>query len=140
MNELHGQAPEATHIFPRLFESEMFVMNGEDFSTPDGTCIRDYIHVQDIADAHIKAIEKRATGIINLGSNSGFSNLDIVKAVGINTWRVDARRHGDCDSLIADNGLAKSLLGWTPTYDLQGIVNSLRVWYDSDNYKELKNG
>jgi len=140
MNELHGQAPEATHIFPRLFESEMFVMNGEDFSTPDGTCIRDYIHVQDIADAHIKAIEKRATGIINLGSNSGFSNLDIVKAVGINTWRVDARRHGDCDSLIADNGLAKLLLGWTPTYDLQDIVNSLRVWYDSDNYKELKNG
>ena len=133
----HGQAPGASHIFPRLFESEQFIMNGEDFSTPDGTCVRDYIHVLDIADAHIKAIDGGVTGIFNLGSNSGFSNLEIVNAVGIKTWRVEGRRPGDCDSLIADNGLAKKMLGWTPTNSLREIVNSLQVWYDSDIYKEL---
>ena len=140
LNEIHGQAPEATHIFPRLFESEMFVMNGEDFSTHDGSCVRDYIHVQDIADAHIKAIEKKATGIFNLGSNSGFSNLEIIKAVGTKVYQVTARRPGDSDSLIADNTLAKTILGWVPTYTLDDIVSSLRVWYNSDNYKELNRG
>lgn len=144
MNEIHGQVPDSTHIFARLFESELFaklfVMNGDDFPTHDGSCVRDYVHITDIADAHIKAIEHKATGIYNLGSFSGFSNLEIIKAVGVTSYAVTARRPGDGASLVADNSFAKAVLGWVPTYSLDDIVSSLRIWYNSDNYKELSLG
>lgn len=140
LNEEHGQEPGATHIFPRLFEcKDVFELNGMDFETRDGTCIRDYIHVEDIAQAHVKAMENNCYGIYNLGSNNGYTNLEIIKAV-IKPYKDVGRRLGDTDCLVADNTLAKMILGWSPTTTLPNIVDSLKRWYNSENYKRLING
>jgi UDP-glucose 4-epimerase len=125
---IHGQEPDATHIFARLFENETFELNGTDFNTEDGTCVRDYIHVTDIAIAHIKAIEKNAYGIYNLGSGVGYSNLEIINAVG-KPYKDVGRRPGDADTLVADNNYAKYMLGWTPLHTLNDIVADLNKWY-----------
>lgn len=140
LGKTHGQDPGSTHIFPKLFEcTGRFELNGTDFKTKDGTCVRDYIHIQDIADAHVKAIENKCYGVYNLGSGIGFSNLEIINSVGVFYDDV-GRRLGDTDCLVADNTLAKMILGWAPTYSLDNIVRSLRVWYSSETYKGLKNG
>ena len=136
----HGQPPGSMHIFPKLFEcKEKFNLNGTDFNTRDGTCIRDYIHVEDIAQAHVKAMELECYGIYNLGSSIGYTNLEIIKAVN-KPYKDIGRRLGDTDCLVADNTLAKSVLGWSPTTTLPGIVDSLKRWYNSENYKRLLNG
>ena len=84
-NGLHGQEPGASHIFARIFEAiekgEPFRIYGNDYPTADGTCIRDYIHVSDIAKAHVLAVEKNIQGIYNIGSDTGYSNLEILNAV-----------------------------------------------------------
>lgn len=135
---IHGQCPGATHIFPRLFEcKETFKLNGTDFDTRDGTCIRDYIHVQDIALAHIKCIEQCATGVYNLGTSVGLSNLEIINKIGMPYVDV-GRRVGDTDSLIADSSKAKHMLGWTPLNTLDDIVQDLIEWYGSLTYSGLK--
>lgn len=138
----HGQQPKASHIFPRLMEATReFDLYGNDFNTPDGTCIRDYIHVTDIADAHVKAVEKSVYGVYNLGSNCGFSNKQIIDAVNKELIvNVLGRRLGDTDCLVADNTFARSMLGWVPLSTLSDIVKDLNEWYGSDNYKGLKNG
>ena len=140
LDEAHGQPPGAQHIFPKLFEGEdTFKLNGTDFLTRDGSCIRDYIHILDIAQAHVKAMELNCYGIYNLGSALGYTNLEIIKAV--NKQYIDVgRREGDTDCLVADNTLAKSILGWSPTTTLPSIIDSLKRWYNSENYKRLKNG
>lgn len=137
----HGQVPSASHIFPRLMEQDQFDLYGNDFNTPDGTCIRDYIHVNDIVDAHVKAVENNAVGVYNLGSNSGYSNMQIINAVGkdLNKVTTLGRRLGDTDCLIADNTYAKSMLGWVPLSTLSDIVKDLNEWYGSNNFKGLKN-
>lgn len=138
IDELHGQPPGEGHIFPRLFEGKgTFELNGMDFETRDGTCIRDYIHVEDIAQAHVKAMEKRCYGIYNLGSSIGYSNLEIIKAVNRLPYKDVGRRLGDCDCLVADNTLAKMMLGWSPTTTLPNVVESLKRWYNSENYKRF---
>ena len=135
--DLHGQMPGSSHIFPRLFEDKEFTLFGEDFATPDGTCIRDYVHVIDIVNAHIKAIENSVYGIYNLGSGTGYSNRQIINAMGVKTWKKGARRIGDSDCLIADNSLAKSELGWSPTLTLENIIEDLKLWYGSKTYSGL---
>lgn len=137
--KVHGQAPGATHIFARLFEDKSsFVLNGDDYSTPDGTCIRDYIHIRDIAVAHVKAIEKNVYGVYNLGSNHGYSNKQIMDTVGVNVWGLGPKRPGDTPCLIANNKLAKQALEWSPQYSLKDIVNELKEWYDSETYSGLQ--
>jgi UDP-glucose 4-epimerase len=79
----HGQEPGATHIIARVLESirdnKEFVLNGIDYPTPDGTCVRDYVHVEDIARAHVMALDSKVTaGVYNLGSNNGTSNREII--------------------------------------------------------------
>jgi UDP-glucose 4-epimerase len=79
----HGQEPGATHIIARVLESirdrTEFVLNGIDYPTPDGTCVRDYVHVEDIARAHVMALDSKITaGVYNLGSNNGTSNREII--------------------------------------------------------------
>lgn len=147
LGELHGQRPNATHIFARLMESanqeETFELNGDDFTTRDGTCIRDYIHVRDIAQAHLTAIENKVTGIYNLGSGIGFSNREIITAVEnklnkkINIETV-GRRPGDSAVLVADSTRARQDLPWQPEANLDIIIDDLIKWYNSDNYKRLK--
>jgi UDP-glucose-4-epimerase GalE len=133
----HGQQPKASHIFPRLMEATReFDLYGDDFKTPDGTCIRDYIHVSDIADAHVKAVERSVYGVYNLGSNNGFSNKQIIDAVNKKLIvNVLGRRLGDTDCLVADNTSARYMLGWVPLSTLSDIVKDLNEWYGSDNFK-----
>ncbi len=136
-----GQAPGAGHIIARLLESkirdEFFTLNGADFNTPDRTCIRDYIHVWDLADAHHRAIEwnkNKQFAVFNLGTNSGISNQEIVDYITLHygqlKLRVGERRPGDPDRLIADAALAQSVLHWRPNYStINQIVDSAYKWY-----------
>lgn len=139
IDNIHGQSPGAEHIFPQLLErKETFTLYGEDFDTPDGTCIRDYVHIKDIADAHVKAIDKKCYGVYNLGSGIGYSNREVIDAVGLQQWIVSNRRLGDTDCLIADNTLAKNILEWVPLNTLSEIVQDLKTWYNSDTFSGLK--
>ena len=103
---------------------------GHDYPTPDGTCVRDYVHVIDLADAHVRALDACRPGvheIVNLGSGRGYSNREVVDACRTATGRelptVDAdRRPGDPAVLVASNAKAATLLGWTPTRDLAEMV------------------
>ena len=136
-----GQAPGAGHIIARLLESkirdEFFTLNGVDFATPDRTCIRDYIHVWDLADAHYRAIQwnvNQQFGVFNLGTNSGISNQEIVDYITLKygplKLKVGDRRPGDPDRLIADASLAQNVLKWRPNYStINQIVDSAYKWY-----------
>jgi UDP-glucose 4-epimerase len=141
-NGVHGQEPHATHIFPQLFESKAFLLNGSDYNTEDGTCVRDYIHISDIANAHVRAMERHAIGIYNLGSGVGMSNQQIINKVfektGEQHVHVGARRPGDSDSLVAEISKAKMVMQWTPVSTLADIVNDLDSWYKSTNYRSIK--
>lgn len=142
-----GQEPDATHIVARVLEASIagraFTVNGSDFDTPDGTCIRDYIHVQDIARAHVQAADMIAIDrfdrtanqwIFNLGTNSGISNKQIVDYVvekyGLPFVNFGERRPGDPAKLIADSSQAHNELKWQPLLsDLSTIVDTAYKWY-----------
>jgi UDP-glucose 4-epimerase len=139
-----GQAPGASHIIARILEAklagETFTLNGIDYNTPDRTCIRDYIHVWDLADAHIRAIEwminqsQTHAAVMNLGTQHGISNQEIIDYVALNYGGVNVsigpRRLGDPDRLVANADLAYTLLKWKPNYStINQIVDSAYKWY-----------
>lgn len=110
---------------------------GSDYPTPDGTCIRDYIHVEDLADAHLLAIRKLDMSpgnmVVNLGTGSGTSVLEIINKVQSLSGKtvpydIAPRREGDPAELVADNKLARSYLGWTPKHDIDSILKSAIKW------------
>jgi len=118
-------------------EVEYVSVFGNDYPTPDGTCIRDYIHVSDLADAHIRALDYLDNGgpstQLNLGNGTGFSVLDVIRAAEAVTGKsirskIESRREGDPPQLIADASLARMTLGWTPT--MQGIEAIVRSAWD----------
>ena len=134
-----GEAHEPeTHLIPRLIQNlNNFTINGNNYNTPDGTCIRDYVHVTDIADAHSDAGKYLLGGgksiIMNLGTGQGFSILQVIKelekVIGkqIN-YAVQPRRSGDADSLIADITVAKEVLNYRPKYDMIAILETAYKW------------
>jgi UDP-glucose 4-epimerase len=137
----HGQNPGATHIIARVLEairdnSEEFVLNGTDFETEDGTCVRDYVHVEDLAEAHIKAIDSKIpSGVYNLGTNTGYSNLQILHgAIGITkrdlSYNTGPRRPGDPAMLTADASKFMTVSGWKPQYGLEDILRHAWAWYN----------
>jgi UDP-glucose 4-epimerase len=103
---------------------------GDDWNTPDGTCIRDYVHVVDLIEAHIaafNAIEESSHEIINLGSGTGYSVKEVLhaasEALGYKVPSVSSpRRAGDPAVLIADINKAKAVLGWSPVRDIKTMV------------------
>lgn len=125
-----------THLIPlvlqvALGERESIAVFGEDYPTPDGTCVRDYIHVADLAEAHLSALRVAAEGehlICNLGNGSGFSVREVIETVRKVTGRdipetAGPRRAGDPAVLVASARTAQERLGWTPTRsDLTRIV------------------
>jgi UDP-glucose 4-epimerase len=119
---------------------EQLTIYGEDFPTPDGTCVRDYIHVVDLANAHILALGALRSNnheIINLGNGEGFSVHQVVAAVGRVTGRplprvIGPRRAGDPAMLVASNEKAKAVLGWTPAKpDLETMIEDAWVFLQS---------
>ena len=135
----HGQEPGATHIIARVLESmrdgKTFVLNGDQYATPDGTCVRDYVHVADIARAHIMAMDRKIpAGVYNLGSNAGFSNRDVItraeqvtgKKVTLETGAV---RPGDPAVLTATFEKFKRITGWQPEYTLEDMIAHAWAWY-----------
>ena len=144
-----GQEPEATHIVARILEAvindQEFTINGDDFDTEDGTCVRDYIHVWDIARAHVMGAEKHWTDpvkfkVMNLGTRTGISNKEIANYVktkyNFNKISYGPRRAGDPGKLIADPTLANTWLGWQPEYSsIETIIDSAYKWY-TQQWKE----
>jgi UDP-glucose 4-epimerase len=136
--------PVESHIVPCLFKAissgNEFSMFGDDYPTPDGTCIRDYIHVADLARAHLLAIDHMKPGkheIYNLGNGTGFSNKQVIAAVEAVTGKkmrikVADRRPGDPAQLIASSEKAKSELGWEPQKPgLRDIVSDAWEFYQA---------
>lgn len=139
-----GQEPGATHIIARVLEAQLagnaVTINGNNYPTPDGTCIRDYVHVWDIATAHLKAVNyidsTPGAHAFNLGLTEGISNLEIVNYVkrkyGLKDVTFGERRSGDPAKLIAASVQARTVLGWDPKYStLEEIVDSAYKWYAS---------
>ena len=142
-----GQEPGATHIVARVLEAQLqnktFSVNGNDYPTADGTCVRDYVHVWDIAQAHIRAVELVSSpGLhnyynkltFNLGTGQGISNQEIVDYVDSKYGLLDItygpKREGDPATLVADATEANELLGWRPKHStLAEIVDSAYQWY-----------
>lgn len=143
--------PES-HLIPIIMQvlngkREKLGIFGDDYPTPDGTCIRDYIHITDLADAHIKALESLKSGAssnaYNLGNGNGFSVKEVVetveKVVGKPVKReIVPRRAGDPAILVASSDKIKKELGWKPAYDsLEKIVASAWKWHSThpDGFK-----
>ena len=142
-------SPE-THLIPIILQTalgqreKMFIF-GDDYDTPDGTCVRDYIHVTDLADAHIKALEKlfktNESGIYNLGNGKGFSVKEVIEKAKKVTGKdfkveIEARRSGDPSTLIASSEKAIKELGWKPKFNtLDKIIETAWNWH-----KDHKNG
>jgi UDP-glucose 4-epimerase len=132
-----------THLIPRLIQNlNNFQINGDDYNTPDGTCVRDYVHVTDIASAHNKASEYLLNGgksiTLNLGTGQGFSILQIISKLEEVTgqkvnYTVNPRRPGDADSLVADINLATEVLNYHPKHDIMSILKTAYDWHNKDD-------
>lgn len=135
-----------THIIPIILQvangkREKIQIFGDDYNTPDGTNIRDYIHIEDLIEAHIKAFEylkrENKSDYFNLGSGGGYSNLELVNAARKVTghaipMEMAARRPGDPDILIASSEKAEQILGWAREHkEIESIIESAWKWHKS---------
>lgn len=132
-----------THLIPLVLQvalgkKECISIFGDDYNTPDGTCIRDYIHVTDLAHAHIKAMNYLnntiESNIFNLGTGQGYSVKEIIDAAEKITqksikFEIVQKRLGDASILIASNENAKKFLDWQPKYDIHSIIETAWRWH-----------
>ena len=136
----HGQEPGDTHIIARVLESiknkTEFTLYGNNYETPDGTCIRDYVHVEDVALAHIAAFDKKVpAGVYNIGTNRGVSNLEICnEAETITGVKIPIafkdKRPGDPAMLVGETDKFQKAAGWQSKYTLADIVSHAWAWYN----------
>jgi UDP-glucose 4-epimerase len=136
----HGQEPGATHIIARVLESmrdrKTFTLNGTNYETADGTCVRDYVHVEDLALAHITAIDKTVPcDIYNLGTAEGTSNAQIIDTARTITGQpievvVGPIRPGDPATLTADPAKFQTVSSWRPQFDLKDMIQHAWAWYN----------
>lgn len=146
-----GQEPGATHLIAKIMESILdsstLEIYGDDWPTHDKTCVRDYVHVNDIADAHVKGVEwllkNPGAHVYNIGCGIGTSVREIIDTVEhvtghvVNT-SVTKRRIGDPAWLVANVSKIRQDLGWSSTRNLEQIVADAYRWYTSDTFKSLK--
>ncbi|MDP7396180.1 MAG: UDP-glucose 4-epimerase GalE [Lentisphaeria bacterium] len=142
-----------THLIPIVLQTALgqrpqVTVFGNDYDTPDGTPVRDYIHIADLGQAHLKALQYLRTGggseMINLGNGNGYSVLEVIETARRVSRReipavIAARRAGDAVRLIADAGKAAALLGWQPQFpELQTIIETAWAWHSArpDGYKK----
>jgi UDP-glucose 4-epimerase len=132
-----------THAIPLAIQAAMglrvgFSLFGTDYDTRDGTAVRDYIHVLDLADAHVLALKRLLAGgpsdVFNLGTGTGTTVKELIAAIRRVSGRPfevaeAARREGDAPVLVADNRKARDVLGWTPRYGLDEIVRTAWAWH-----------
>lgn len=137
-----------THAIPLAIDAALgrragFKVFGNDYETRDGTCVRDYIHVLDLADAHVRAVDYLLSGgetvALNLGTGEGTTVTELLDAVNHASGRtmpveITGRREGDSTVLVADNAKAAEVLGWTPQYDLADIIGSAWKWHSGRNH------
>jgi UDP-glucose 4-epimerase len=136
----HGQEPGATHIIARVLESmrddQEFVLYGNDYDTPDGTCIRDYVHVEDIANAHVRALDRSVpAGIYNLGTGVGASNMDVIVSAQKVTgkalvMKISERREGDPAMLTANSDQFNLVADSWLRYNLDSMIQHAWSWYN----------
>lgn len=139
-------SPE-THIIPIAIKSALngvpFPLYGDDYDTPDGSCIRDYIHVEDLAIAHLQALEyinkENKSDSFNLGTGKGYSNLEVIKTIERASGKLISlekkpRRPGDPSSIFADNSKAKNLLNFDSKYsDIDTIIKTAWEWHKNNS-------
>jgi len=140
IGEMHDPEP---HVIPCMLkaasgETQSFSIYGNDYDTPDGTCIRDFIHVNDLAEAHVAALNRlennSSSDSFNLGTGNGYSIrkiLEIVREITSRNFSLEIknRRLGDPPVLIADGGKARMELGWNPKYSIEDIVQTAWKWH-----------
>lgn len=135
-----------THLVPIILQAALgqrkeVAIFGDDYDTPDGTCIRDYVHVEDLIAAHLLALDYLLKGnesnVFNLGSNNGYSVKEMVEAARTVTQkeipaRIAPRRAGDPSTLVASSDKAKAVLGWQPKYtNVESIIETAWKWHVS---------
>jgi UDP-glucose 4-epimerase len=134
-----------THAIPIAFETALgrrphFQVLGTDYDTRDGSCVRDFVHVLDLADAHSRAVEhllgNGPSQALNLGTGHGTSVKELLEAIQNVVGRsfsiqYGPRREGDSPALVADNSLAKRTIGWSPQHDLQSIIGTAWNWHSN---------
>ncbi|MGM4912375.1 UDP-glucose 4-epimerase GalE [Rhizobium sp. 768_B6_N1_8] len=137
-----------THAIPLAIDAALgrrqgFKVFGSDYETRDGTCVRDYIHVLDLADAHVRAVQYLLDGgesvALNLGTGTGTTVKELLGAiedVSNKPFPVEyiGRREGDSHTLVANNDKARDVLGWVPQYDLSQIIQSAWNWHARSNH------
>ena len=145
IGESHEPEP---HLIPRVILNSLgrdieLKVFGKDYPTHDGTCIRDYIHVDDLAEAHYLSAKYLSAGgssqLINLGTGKGSSVLEIIEKVeevsGAKvSYKVSERRKGDPAVLVASNSKAKKVIGWVPVHDITDIIKSAYKWHKNPKY------
>ncbi len=145
IGESHEPEP---HLIPLILYAalgikEKIMIFGEDYDTADGTCIRDYIHVNDLADAHLRALDYidkvNKSDYINVGTGNGYSVKEMIDAARRITGKeirseIVPRRAGDPARLVAENSKAKNLLGWSAKYGLDEIIQTAWNWYLNRKY------
>ena len=140
-----------THIVPLAIDAarqgKTFKIFGDKYDTPDGTCVRDYVHVMDLADAHIKALnyasENRVSEVFNLGSGAPASNKELLETVQKYTGKMNIEMHdnrpGDPAYLVADISKVKEILEWEPTQsNIDNVVATAVQWYNMTHKKEIQ--
>ena len=134
-----------THLIPLILQTalgqrEFITIYGDDYNTPDGTCVRDYIDMEDLIEAHIKALEYLKAGgasdQFNLGSSKGYSNLEVLETARRVTGKeipsqMGERRPGDPDMLVADSTKAGEILDWHVKNNLEYIIENAWKWHSS---------
>jgi UDP-glucose 4-epimerase len=145
LGESHDPEP---HLIPLVLQTalgkrdKIFIF-GNDYPTPDGTCIRDYIHIQDLADAHLRALDylesEKKSLIVNLGTGEGYSVKEIIEEAKKITGKeipaeITARRPGDPPMLVADNSKAEKILGWKPKRKINEIITTAWKWHQNPKF------
>jgi UDP-glucose 4-epimerase len=136
--ELHKNE---THLIPRILKERNIEIYGSDFNTPDGTCVRDYVHVLDIAHAIKLSLENKTSSshrIYNLGSGKGASVRDIIQVVESTlnieiTTKSGKRRAGDPDYLVSNSNLARKEIGWATRFDLKQIITDTQKFLEKNS-------